>query len=99
MRSAVVGVWAWAAVGLVSPVQAETGLEEKINILSDEVDKLRAQVEKQNATGVSGAGTAATTLGGYGELHFNNLENRQDRSSKDELDLHRFVLFIGHRFN
>lgn len=99
MRSAVIGVWVWAAAGLVSPVQAETGLEQKIDILSEEVDKLRAQLEKQPSRGEQGLGGTSTTLGGYGELHFNNLENRQDRSSKDEIDFHRFVLFIGHRFS
>lgn len=41
-----------------------------------------------------------TTIGGYGELHYNNLENKKDRGSdKDEIDLHRFVLFFGHEFN
>lgn len=33
-----------------------------------------------------------TTLGGYGELHYNG-------GSTDEIDFHRFVLFAGHRFN
>ena len=34
-----------------------------------------------------------TSLGGYGELHWNSLQ------SKDEIDMHRFVLFIGHEFD
>lgn len=33
-----------------------------------------------------------TTLGGYGELHYNNLD------SKEEVDFHRFVLTLGHAF-
>ena len=33
-----------------------------------------------------------TQLGGYGELHYNNLD------SKDEIDFARFVLFFGHQF-
>lgn len=41
-----------------------------------------------------------TSIGGYGELHYNNLDNQKDGGSdKDELDLHRFVLFFGHEFN
>ena len=41
-----------------------------------------------------------TSIGGYGELHYNNWENKNDSGSdKDELDLHRFVLFFGHEFN
>lgn len=40
-----------------------------------------------------------TSLGGYGELHYNNLENRNGSNDKNEIDLHRFVLFLGHEFN
>jgi hypothetical protein len=44
--------------------------------------------------------TQKTTIGGYGEMHYNSLENQLDggKSDKDELDLHRFVLFFGHQF-
>lgn len=34
-----------------------------------------------------------TTVGGYGEMHYNNLK------SKNEIDFHRFVLFFGHEFS
>ncbi len=33
-----------------------------------------------------------TSLGGYGEMHY-------EGGAKDELDFHRFVLFVGHEFN
>jgi len=39
-----------------------------------------------------------TSFGGYGELHYNNLDDKNGSSDKDELDLHRFVLFFGHEF-
>jgi hypothetical protein len=44
--------------------------------------------------------TEKTTMGGYGELHYNSLENQLDggKSDKDEIDLHRFVLYFGHQF-
>ncbi len=35
-----------------------------------------------------------TTVGGYGELHYNNLDGKTD-----SVDLHRFVLFFGHEFS
>lgn len=38
-----------------------------------------------------------TTIGGYGELHYNNLED-ENGVSNDEIDFHRFVLFFGHEF-
>ncbi len=34
-----------------------------------------------------------TTLGAYGEMHLNSLQ------SKDEIDFHRFVVFLGHEFD
>ena len=34
-----------------------------------------------------------TSLGAYGEMHWNSLQ------SKDEIDFHRFVLFLGHEFD
>ena len=36
-----------------------------------------------------------THLGGYGELHYNSLNGDTD---KDEIDFHRFVLFLNHDF-
>ena len=41
------------------------------------------------------------TLGGYGELHYNNFAGKKDDGSPGEtdmIDLHRFVLFVGYRF-
>jgi hypothetical protein len=36
-----------------------------------------------------------TTVGGYGELHY----NEPDGSARGTLDLHRFVIYLGHSFN
>jgi len=38
-----------------------------------------------------------TSIGGYGELHYQNRSN-EDGSHKEEADFHRFVLFFGHEF-
>jgi hypothetical protein len=40
-----------------------------------------------------------TTIGGYGELHYNNLSANDPSRDVDAIDLHRFVLFFGHEFN
>jgi len=52
----------------------------------------------------SGSGSSAksswtdrTTIGGYGELHYNNINN-DGIDDKNEIDFHRFVLFFGHEF-
>ena len=39
-----------------------------------------------------------TSFGGYGEMHYNNLDDQTGNADKDEVDLHRFVLFFGHEF-
>ena len=39
-----------------------------------------------------------TTIGGYGELHYNNINN-DGIDDKNEIDFHRFVLFFGHEFS
>lgn len=54
-----------------------------------------AVVAVEEATTTTGGGTLLserTSIGGYGEMHYNNLD------SKKEIDFHRFVLFFGHEF-
>ncbi len=42
----------------------------------------------------------STTIGAYGEMHYNNLKNKKaGGSDKKEMDFHRFILFMGHEFN
>ena len=47
----------------------------------------------------SGTATAqqqsTTTVGGYGELHY----NEPDGSARGQLDFHRFVLYLNHSFS
>ncbi len=40
-----------------------------------------------------------TQLGGYGELHYNNLDAENSENDVNEIDFHRFVLFVNHQFN
>jgi hypothetical protein len=72
--------------------QAAPTLEEKVEALTQEVEQL-----KKERAGAQDAGR--TTIGGYGELHYNNLEGEGGASNLEELDFHRFVLFFGHRFS
>ena len=79
---------------------AAATIEEKIELLQQEIESLKDQVEsKQAGNKASGAQSLMqnTTLGGYGELHYNNFQG--GAKAKDEIDFHRFVLFTGHRFN
>ena len=38
------------------------------------------------------------SIGGYGEVHYNNLNAEDDDRDLDEFDIHRFVLFFGYQF-
>ena len=42
---------------------------------------------------------SATTIGGYGELHYNNITDNKSGNDKKSIDFHRFVLFFGHEFS
>ena len=50
-----------------------------------------------SGTLISSTSYAETDIGGYGEMHYNNLNN--GTTKKKELDFHRFVLYFGHEFN
>lgn len=43
--------------------------------------------------------SGSTTVGGYGELHMNKLDGSGGASDKDEIDFHRFILFLNHEFD
>lgn len=82
-------------------------LKSQLNKTDEKVEATGAAIEQVNtASSTSGhhGGTGAswaerTQVGGYGELHYNNLEGKGGASDKDQMDFHRFVLFFGHQFN
>ena len=57
--------------------------DQKLNATADQVD-----VNAEESV------FSHTSIGGYGELHYNNYE---DKDAK--VDFHRFVLFFGHEFS
>lgn len=71
--------------------------ESEMTELRQQVNALAQQVEDSKISTPS-----TTSIGGYGELHYNNLttsQTGQADSTKKEIDFHRFVLFFGHEFN
>ncbi|MFT5756055.1 MAG: hypothetical protein ACI9LM_000767 [Alteromonadaceae bacterium] len=54
--------------------------------------RLNATADQVESTSTASSAFSNTTIGGYGELHYNN------NDSKTEIDFHRFVLFFGHEF-
>ena len=70
--------------------------EEKTN----ETDaKVEAVAEVMESSPAQVAQASRTTIGGYGELHYNNLNAKDPSKDVEMIDLHRFVLFFGHEFN
>ena len=73
--------------------------------LADADAQLAIADQKIEATGdyiESVSMTAAeptTRIGGYGELHYNNLDATDSAQDTEEIDFHRFVLFFGHDFS
>ncbi len=71
-------------------------LRQQIEQQQRQLDQMKMQLDAAVESIESGAerqSSAQTSLGGYGELHYSNSD------SGDELDFHRFVLFVGHQFS
>ena len=90
-------------------------LQQQLDATRGVLEELSAQVESNTAASVEAnekaeiladnldsqpvVAQSATKLGGYGELHINMLENQANGESFNEIDFHRFVLFLQHDFN
>jgi hypothetical protein len=93
-----------AAFGFNGTAFADTSIEDKIAVMQEELEHLKlqmAQSEQNRSGGIQGF-TDRTTIGGYGELHYNNYGGDVppgETLKSDEVDFHRFVLYFGHKFN
>lgn len=82
--------------------------QQEIDALKEQLASSDAKLAEANrqieATGdyldtvAAPAAESGTTIGGYGELHYNNLDANDTANDVDEIDFHRFVLFFGHEF-
>lgn len=96
-----------AACGLALPVVAEQNDKETIEELKQRVENLEQALEsvadslekaERTSTGKSASASSSKVhLGGYGELHYNNLSNGE--TDQRLIDLHRMVLFVGYDFS
>ncbi len=81
--------------------------DAKVEKTEAQVAQTDAKVEatadalEQGAAGTYAANDNAwfnnTSIGGYGEHHYNNFDS--DSGKNNKVDAHRFVLFVGHEFN
>jgi len=101
IASALVGLFASnAAIANQETDELRNVIAEQQKVLAslekrlDETDqKLNATADQMDVNAEQGV-FANTTIGGYGELHYNNYEDKDA-----EVDFHRFVLFFGHEFS
>jgi len=88
---------------VIQKQQKEIGtLTQQLKSADAKVDATAVAIEAtaeavENVAMSRGSGQSAgwwdrTSLGGYGEMHYNG-------GNKDQLDFHRFVLFVNHQFN
>jgi len=74
---------------LAEAQEKSTETDAKVEAVAEAIESSPEQVEK----------ASKTTIGGYGELHYNNLSADDPARDLEMLDLHRFVMFFGHEFN
>jgi len=82
------------AWGVATNTRAQS-TDEKLRILQQEIDELKAQVQKPAAGSAAQTGSA-TTLSGYGEFNYNNYKSDERPT---QADLRRFVFGLHHRFD
>ena len=77
-------------------------LKEKIDITEEQVANNTAAVEvvseNYDVTNQTSDWFSKTTLGGYGELHYQNRSFEGKDDHKEQADFHRYVLFVGHEY-
>ena len=87
-------------LGLVSLLASSVAMAAPSNDeLQQQIDQLRAQLEATADAVENTATGSAVSIGGYGELHYNNLEDQKGNSDSDKIDFHRYVLFFNHEYN
>ena len=76
--------------------------QQVINAQSQSLEtdtKVEAVAEAIESAPVMNETLSKTTIGSYGELHYNRIEADDPSRDLDQIDYHRFVLFFGHRFD
>jgi len=69
-------------------------------VAADEKAEAAVVAVESGGSDTSAAGSWAdrTRIGGYGEMHYNNIDASDPAYDNKEIDFHRFVLYVGHEF-
>ena len=75
-------------------------MQNKISVLEERsAEQMQAIAATAEALEGQESPQAKVHLGGYGELHYNNLSGEGGAEDKKEVDFHRFVLMFAYDFN
>ncbi|MDE0952457.1 MAG: porin [Halioglobus sp.] len=97
--------------GIIQQQQTEiAALKQQLMSADAEIKETNVKVEATASRvedGIAAGGSSIasswaerTSFGGYAEMHYNNLEDKNDTGKdKDEIDFHRFVLYFAHEFS
>ena len=77
--------------------QAQQGISKTEADVAETQERVEATGDVVESLAAAGGSTSKTSIGGYGELHYNNISS--DAGDSEEIDFHRFVLFFGHEFS
>jgi len=78
---------------------AQEQIEDAGEVIEATQDMVTATADYVEALDVSPDKGSDTSIGGYGELHFNRLDADDPARDLSQVDFHRFVLFFAHEFN
>jgi hypothetical protein len=56
-------------------------------------------IERQASASSGNDWWERTSVGGYGEIHYNDIDADDSSRDRKETDIHRYVLFVNHEFN
>lgn len=108
MHKMIFGLLVVALVPITQAFASEADLKIQIEKLRQQNEAQSAQikqiqeqtnalmVQKKREPAAEEKNSGENTFGGYGEINYNHYGSD---SSRDQMDLRRFVLFFGHRFN
>lgn len=71
----------------------------EVEVTEQRLESTVAYVEEQSTAGTTGSWWDRTSVGGYGEVHYNDIDADDSAWDNKETDIHRYVLFFNHEFN
>lgn len=78
--------------------QQQQATDRKAAAAGEKAEAAVVAVESDSGTTAAGSWADRTRIGGYGELHYNNIDASDPAYDDKQIDFHRFVLYAGHEF-